>query len=100
MAIGAVTCLQVPAKRLLHRVPFAVIHDKQIQMSVIIEIKPSRRYRPRRLRNARFQGDILKRSIATIAVQRAEANARHQQIREAVVIEIAGRNTHPIASPA
>lgn len=71
--------------------------QKQIQLAIVIIVKPNRRSRPALGKlwdiQASLSRDIGKRTIAIVLQQCKRPVGRDQDIREAIVIEIADRHT-------
>ena len=94
MAIGPVARLPVSAIGLRGRVPFHIIHDKQIEKSICVIIKPARRHRPRRRLDARLGGPVFEGPVSPVPVERVAMPPRHEQVRAPVVVVVARRRPH------
>ena len=71
------------------RVPFHVPGYEKVQMAVVIVIEETRGTRPASTSDARFGGNIRKRSIAIVAVQGVLPIVRYEQIGKAIVVIVA-----------
>ena len=97
MAIGA--NLGDRAGRFFLGLPDAVVHDKQIQQTVVIVIEPARRNGPRLLPGARVGQSrplrhVFKSAVASVPVQNVPVDPCDEQVGGAVIIVVAGRHTH------
>src|SRR6267143_4278197 len=104
MTIRAITLLVLPARNRLIRIKLYVIRDKQVEVSIAVVIKPSRRRRPSAIVvHARLRGYIGERPIAIVVIQRRMPVASHVNVRKSVVIKIAdghAKEKRPVRSNA
>src|SRR5262249_1923734 len=101
MAIGTVTRPGITAVWLLGRIPFAIVHDKEIEPPVVVVVQPRRGDRPRLARTLRSQagplGDVLKCPVVPVVEEEISVYSGHEQIGPAVIIEIGRGNAHAIS---
>ncbi|HZS72548.1 MAG TPA: hypothetical protein VFA13_11985 [Candidatus Acidoferrum sp.] len=81
----------------MFRRPAHVIAYEEIQQAVAVVVKPQRgSAEAKMMAEAALRGDIDKRALAGVAEEAALADARDENIGEAVVIVIADGDAHPI----
>src|SRR5207247_6385988 len=105
MAIRAQAWRLLAAVRLARGIPHAVIHDEQIEPAVAIEVEPGAVDAPHRsrlwmhTRQMGLRGDVAERSVSEIAIEDIAPDARDEEIRKSVVVEIRCRGAHHVAVP-
>src|SRR6516162_7886910 len=83
------------APEVVLRCPRDVICDDQIQLAVIVVVKPSRARRPTpSVFDSCMSRYIFKSAVAVVVVQNATAIAEYEKIREPVVIVITHGHAH------
>src|ERR1044071_6810381 len=98
VAVGTKIGTRVAAiERSLLEIPLGIARDEEIKASIAVVIKPPRARAPTDARHTRTPRHILKRSIASIAIEDVRAIRRDIQITESVRVVIASGNTHRIA---
>src|ERR1041384_4312506 len=93
-AVGMYGCA---AEDIVVEIVSQVSADKGIQFAIVIIIDETRRYRPAAPAYSGLARNIGKCSVAIVAVENVITVIRHIDIRKAVVIVIADRDTHSIA---
>src|SRR5689334_9472920 len=72
--------------------------DKQIELSVIVIIKPQSACGPARRSDPGFVRDISKGAVAVVVIQNVTAIARNVKIDPSVAVVIPGGDSHPEGS--
>ena len=80
-------------------IPFHIVHDKQVQQSVVIYIHPRSAHRPQWsilfiwFRDSGFLRNVGKRSISVVVVQRVPVHPAHKNILKSIVVVIPDRHS-------
>ena len=72
--------------------------DEQIEPAVVVVIEPDRAGGPSRRGHAGFFGHVGKSAVAVVVIENASAVLRYVQIRKAVAIVVADRDTLAVAA--
>ena len=72
--------------------------NEQVEPSIIVVVEPNCARRPPRGGNTGLGGNIGKGPVAVIVIQQSAAISRDEQVRKAVVVIIANRDTHSESS--
>jgi len=72
-----------------------VPRNKQIQLSIAVVIAKRRAGRPIAQRHAGLFGHIGKRAVVIVAVQPVLAKVRNKNVRPAIVVVVANRDSKP-----
>ena len=79
------------------RIVFDVHRHVKIQIAVAIVVEERARARPTVAADAGGDGDVGKRTVPLVAVQRVRSEVGHEHIAIPVVVEIADRTAHAVA---
>src|SRR6185295_7911750 len=80
--------------------PVEIPGDKQIQPSIAIVIEEGRARAPAFARDASLRGHITKMTPSVVFEQHVRSEIGDVEIDRAVVVEVAGRDAHPVAADA
>ncbi len=84
-------------------IPLDVIHDEQVQQTIVVVIEPARRDGPhfaaivQGAAQARFRGYVRERTVAIIVKELISIDVGHKQVGPAVIIVVPHCHAHPIA---
>ena len=101
--VAVTAAVQTDAGRFEARIPLDVIHNEQVQQSVVVVVKPARRDGPhlaalvQGAAQARFRGDVRERAVAIIVKELIPIDVGHKQVGPAVIVVVPHRHAHPIA---
>ena len=88
------------AQDVVANVPIEVAGDEQVQLAVVIVIEKTRRGGPAAAFDARARRHVRERAIAIVVIEDVVAVTRDVDIREAVIVVVAGGNPHAVVPVA
>src|SRR5580658_7113735 len=98
MTIHAISRLRFATINLGSWIPSDVARHEQIQQSVVVVVEPARGHRPTVISAQSSPiGYILEGPVAFVAIEDVVVQSGDEQIRETVVVKIAGRHAHGVA---
>src|SRR2546427_11767335 len=80
---------------LVRTIPLEVVHDEQVEKTVVVHINPGRTHRPHRsvllvwTGKPCLLGDVGKRSVTVVVVKRVSVHSGNKNVLVSVVIKIA-----------
>ncbi len=105
MAVSANTALHV-TERILVDFPHAIVHDEQVQLSVVVVIEPACADRPHFLAvhlgagESRLCGYVGKRAVAVVVKQLIAGYVGKEDVGATIVVVVADRDAHAVARPS
>src|SRR6266404_3059347 len=95
MAVGAKALLVLAAPDVIE-VPLHIAHDDQVEQAIVIKIHPRRAGGPAAARDSSLFGDVGECSVAIIVIELVAAERGHVEVLEAIIVEIADGDSHPV----
>src|SRR5207249_5947674 len=96
MTIGAVSGLLVPALAVVLERPGHVSGDEEVELAVVVEVEEAGARAPAAGPHTGARGDVAKRAVAVVAVQRVAAVIGHVEGGKAVVVVVPDRDPHAV----
>src|SRR6266567_243676 len=97
MTVCAPARFVLTAETIAVKIPFEIARHKKVQLAVVVVIEETGAGAPAGGSDTSARGDIGKRSVAVVVVERVAAVAGDVYVLKAVVIEIADGDTHSVA---
>src|ERR1700683_5139030 len=99
MAVDADAPLRIAAKAIVDRrsrMPLRVMHNPQVEKSVVVVVKPSRGNGPLAVVDAGLGGHVFEPPVTQVVIEDIAIHACDEQVCVTVVVVIASRGAHGI----